>query len=444
MNSLRQRLGLSTPSECRQIVLPDSGLPPHKVLNPKGNWYLSGHHIWYTVFQGRRYTYYRHKWYREHEDQSFKRQRSASEGRPLLRSGDAWFEEAPRATANLLHEGWRYEQDAQEAAVAASHEPLEDDEEEEEEERRQFAEEAPRAGTETLRSVGSSVPSLTDGSSNGSLASVETPEGQLPLLTRQARRADPDGRLSVASTLVDGSEEVGSNSDSDSDSDDFDVEEREGVVQAARDEVLIAALEVHTASTIRNDARPNNYRDLLRIFSRRLEQYESLEPPAPRLTRADIPWVQRFRLREEWFREKRRITQDFGEKREQAQRRLQRASEQDLTRALQRLDESNCHAGRPPHQQDQNAAGWMRRAVGRLLHPWGPSYPYVSYEESRALRATKAAALAAALAQTRQRLHDEEAVAMGETAALFAQYIFAHMEPEDRVPWLLGAVNFDE
>lgn len=68
-----------------------AGIPPRD--NPWGLWYISERNVWYTISEGRRYTYFEGRWYRAHEDQSFKMQRSAGDGSPLLFSGGDWFEE---------------------------------------------------------------------------------------------------------------------------------------------------------------------------------------------------------------------------------------------------------------------------------------------------------------------------------------------------------------
>lgn len=92
-------------SRPRPIII--GGLPPTQVLNPKGHWYLSERNIWYTIYQDRRYIFHNRGWYRQHEDQTFKMQRSASEGTPLLFSDEAWFEETEPGSPDVaaLHDG---------------------------------------------------------------------------------------------------------------------------------------------------------------------------------------------------------------------------------------------------------------------------------------------------------------------------------------------------
>lgn len=71
-------------------ILIEKGLSPAKVINPKGHWYRSSpSHIWYTLYEGQRYTYFEKKWYREQPEaaQSRRMQRDAAEGSPLLFSG---------------------------------------------------------------------------------------------------------------------------------------------------------------------------------------------------------------------------------------------------------------------------------------------------------------------------------------------------------------------
>lgn len=81
----------------------ETGLSREAVRNPRGYWYQAENEVWYTLFRGRRYTYFQNKWYQEHHDQNFDAQRNAKRGTPLLFSDYAWFEEMQNAPR--LHDG---------------------------------------------------------------------------------------------------------------------------------------------------------------------------------------------------------------------------------------------------------------------------------------------------------------------------------------------------
>lgn len=262
-----------------------------------------------------------------------------------------------------------------------------------------------------------------------------------------------------------------SSSNDDDDDDNWDDETWADNVDAARDAVLHAALVIQTAWVGRlvDDWSPTDYynRGLLRGFSTHLARYEGLRPAPPRLARDVVAVAQdsRAHLRQEWFREKRALTQAFARKRMAAQRQVVEDVERATEASLQALDDENRRAGRGPrpqqrqHQQHQQQGRQGRRqrqqrqawgalwgrvcvALRRLWCGVGPpsssaKYLYVSEEEASVVRVSQARMMTARLSVRMARVKDEEWTALCEMATLYARYLYVHLAPEDRVPQLL-------
>lgn len=92
-----------------RVPRPDSGLSSTHVLRPQGYWYRARNSVWYIIYQGKRYTHFRGKWYCESADQGRRQtQRNASEGLPLLFSDGTWFVEVSAdPCVKKLHNGLR-------------------------------------------------------------------------------------------------------------------------------------------------------------------------------------------------------------------------------------------------------------------------------------------------------------------------------------------------
>lgn len=415
----------------------DTGLAPLE-HQQRGQWFEFEHGIWHCIAFARRYTWFRNKWYREHEDQSFKMQRSASEGTPLLFSGGLWFEEypagPPAADANPesrstspaqsyldVNEGNRSTSPAQSYVNEGDNLEAPDDEQ------YHMTEEE----MQVINSISFS-PGLGSGYAYGpsvvasaSMATLRDPIAELRNPFADDQVIDDEYNPSYTPTVQKEYPElipVG----------------QEAATAAPRSATTSGAISFCTNSntSTRNTIISSNITPSHSHISPNTTHtsYQQLptssrnvtQDPAAATGDPPLPLAQRTRLYHLWIKEVQTGRKDLAAARKKASRETR---DQAQRKALARLDELLCRTGRPARTAGLCDRLRVRWATGHWWTRRGHRYPHLFYREAKEVLA-RVEREATAAVETRFARQEEEM--LRALADRYAPLVHPHLTPEER------------